>query len=426
MKAALTHVERLTVFYEPEEGRLVKIGRLATRDREVLFEYEASFLDLGLELSPFKLPLRPGVVVGNPALWDGLPGLFEDSLPDGWGRLLIDRRAAKGGLSPAALGPLDRLSLIGARAMGALGYQPEVELEPPTVVSLPSIAADVEVVLGGARGPDLDHLIALGGSPQGARPKALVQVAVDGTVVYGDRRSRPGCTPFIVKFRARDDDEHAGTLEHAYMQMAAAAGIDAPSTTMLGRTGKHPGFFAIQRFDRDGARKVHMHTYSGLMHAPHSYPSTTYRDLLLATRELTRDEAAVAEMFRRACFNVFAHNRDDHTRNFAFLMNERGQWRASPAYDLTFSHGPGGEHAMLVGREGANPTEQDLLELASSVDLKRPQRILEEVRLAIGRFAEHADAAGLPARVRTEVAKSLGVDPGGRRARAKAKAPRRR
>jgi serine/threonine-protein kinase HipA len=220
-----------------------------------------------------------------------------------------------------------------------------------------------------------------------------------------------------VKFRAKDDDEHAGTLEHAYMQMAGAAGIDVPPTTMLGRTRKHRGYFAIRRFDRDGVRKLHMHTLAGLLHAPHIYPSTTYRELLLATRRLTRDEAAVSEMFRRACFNVFAHNRDDHTRNFAFLMNERGEWRPSPAYDLTFSPGPGGEHSMLVGREGANPTEKDLLELAKSVDLKRPRPVLDEVRLAVGRFARHADEAGLPSKVSDQIAKALGVETGKRRAR---------
>ncbi len=114
-------------------------------------------------------------------------------------------------------------------------------------------------------------------------------------------------------------------------------------------------------------------------------------------------------MFRRACFNVLAHNRDDHTRNFALLMDERGQWRPSPAYDLTLSHGPGGEHAMLVGRAGADPTDADLLELAEEVDLKRPRRILDEVRAAVSRFARHADEAGLPTRTRQEVARALGV-----------------
>ena len=405
----LAPVRLLAVFYDPEEGRRVKVGRLARKDREILFEYDPAFLASGLELSPFKLPLRPGVVSGNRGLFDGLPGLFEDSLPDGWGRLLIDRRAAKGGLSPAQLGPLDRLALIGARAMGALVYQPEHGDAPPGVVSLPALAADAAAVLGGAHRENLEQLISLGGSPQGARPKVLLQVADDGSAFYGDRDSRPGCTPYLVKFRAERDDVHAGALEHAYLRMAAAAGIDTPRTLLLGRTRSHPGYFAIERFDRAGKTRVHLHTFSGLVHAPHTYPSTTYQDLLRATRDLTRDESAVAEMFRRACFNVFAHNRDDHTRNFAFLMSERGVWRPSPAYDLTLSEGPGGEHSMLIGTEGANPTATHLLSLAEAVGLKRPRRIVDEVRAAVDSFRRHADEAGLPKRLRERVARRLGV-----------------
>jgi serine/threonine-protein kinase HipA len=402
-------VKVLGVFYEPEEGRLVKVGRLATKDREVLFEYDAKWLASGIELSPFKLPLQAGVFVGEQQFFDGLMGVFDDSLPDGWGRLLIDRRAAKAGLLPGELGPLDRLALIGARSMGALVYQPEVELEAPTVVSLPEIAADVEAVLRDAKTPDLSRLIALGGSPHGARPKALVQVSDDGTVIYGDRKAREGCTPYLVKFRAKDDAPHAGVLEHVYFKMAAAAGIDVPPTTLLLRTGKHPGYFAIRRFDRDGTRKLHLHTLAGLLHAPHTLPSLAYRDLLIATRNLTHSEAAVAEMFRRACFNVFAHNRDDHSRNFAFLMTERGEWRPSPAYDLTLSAGPGGEHWMLVGREGAHPTEKHLVELAASVELRHAGTIIDEVRLAVNGFARHADDAGLPSKEARQVAKKLGV-----------------
>ena len=405
----LEPVTLVHVFYEPEEGRRIKVGRLATRARQILFEYDSAFLASGLELSPFKLPLRAGVVVGDPARFDGLMGLFEDSLPDGWGRLLIDRWAARAGLSPAALGPLDRLSMVGAGAIGALVYQPEVAVEVPSVVDLPEIAGEVERVLKGAKARDLDRLMALGGSPQGARPKALVQLSDDGTVVIGDRRSRPGFVHYLVKFGARDDPPHAGVLELAYMRMASAAGIDVPPTRMLGRTARHRGYFAIRRFDREGARKVHVHTLAGLLHAPHDRPTMGYRELLLTTRRLTRDEAAVAEIFRRACFNVFAHNRDDHTRNFAFLMDPRGGWRPSPAYDLTFSSGPGGEHAMLVGGEGATPTEKDLLALAASVDLKRPRALLEEVRAAVNDFARHADEAGVPRQVRGKIGKVLGA-----------------
>jgi serine/threonine-protein kinase HipA len=407
-------VRRLAVLYEPEEGRRIAVGRLARVDRELLFEYDPTFLTRGLELSPLKLPLRPGVVTGRADRFDGLMGLFDDSLPDGWGRLLLDRRAARAGISPAALGPLDRLALIGSGAMGALVYEPEAATEPPSIIRLSEIATEVDEVLREVGAPDLDRLIALGGSPHGARPKALVQLGDDGTLVFGDRRSRHGCTAWLVKFHARGDDRHAGVLEHAYARMAAAAGIEIPETRMLGRSARHPGYFAIRRFDRDGRRKVHALTLAGVLEAPHWYPSVTYRDLLLTTRALTRDEAAVREMFRRACFNVLAHNRDDHTRNFAFAMSERGEWSVAPAYDLTCSDGPGGEHAMLVG-DGANPTAADLRALADEVGLRRATGILDEVRAAVAKFARYADDAGVPRALRDRVAGALGVTGGKRR-----------
>lgn len=133
----------------------------------------------------------------------------------------------------------------------------------------------------------------------------------------------------------------------------------------------------------------------------------TYLGLLGATQRLTRDESAVAQMFRRACFNVSAHNRDDHTRNFAFLMNARGRWRPSPAYDLTLSSGPGGEHATLIPGAGRNPTSADLEALARSAGLKRYRAIIDEVRAAVSKFAKYADAAGLPGKLAAAVARRL-------------------
>lgn len=401
----------IRVFLEPEAGRRLHVGRLALKNRQVLFEYDADFIASGLELSPFKMPLGPGVVTGDPAKFDGLMGVFDDSLPDGWGRLLIDRRAAKAGIPPGALSPLDRLLLVGHRGMGALVYEPQVELEPPTVVQLSALEADTQAVMRGVSAVDLDRLVALGGSPQGARPKVLVQLSSDGTVLVGDSRPRPGFEPWLVKFRARDDDQHAAALEHAYLLMAAAAGIDAPASRLLGRTSRHPGFFAVRRFDREGKKKLHLHTLSGLLNAPLRSSSLTYRDVLKTARALTRNESDVRELFRRACFNVFAHNRDDHARNFAFLMDARGAWRASPAYDLTYSHGPGGEHTMLVDTEGANPTRAHLERLAASAGLRRTASVIDEVRAAVSNFHRFADEAGVARSRAREVGRALGVRP---------------
>ncbi|HWO19150.1 MAG TPA: type II toxin-antitoxin system HipA family toxin [Kofleriaceae bacterium] len=404
----LQRIEQVAVFYEPAPARRRKVGRLALKGREILFEYDAAFLGSQLELSPFELPLRPGVVVGQPARLDGLMGLFDDSLPDGWGRLLIDRRAAELGLSGSSLTPLDRLALVGARSMGALIYEPELALEDPTVVKLSELAKEVELVLmGGSGGADLERLIAIGGSPKGARPKALVQLAPSGDVHFGARDIQPGFTAWLVKFRAPEDDPHVASLEHAYFLMAKAAGLEVPRTQVLGKTKRSAGYFAIERFDRDGAVRIHSHTLGGLLQLPHGYAALDYGDLLKITRRLTRNEAAVAEMFRRACFNVLAHNRDDHSRNFAFLMNERGGWRPSPAYDLTFAEGPGGEHTLLVAGEGANPGTEHLLTLAGRAELTHGAKIVDEVRAAVSRFREHADEAGVPAKLQQRIASTL-------------------
>ena len=401
----------ITVFLEPEKGLRLHVGRLALKNQQLLFEYDADFLARGLELSPFKLPLAPGVVTGDPTKFDGLMGVFDDSLPDGWGRLLIDRRAAKAGIPPEALSPLDRLLLVGHRAMGALVYEPQVELELPAVVQLPELEADTQAVLKGVSAVDLDRLVALGGSPQGARPKVLVQLSTDGTVVVGDSEPRPGFEAWLVKFRSRDDDQHAASLEHAYLLMASAAGIEVPASRLLGRTSRHPGFFAVRRFDRAGKKKLHLHTLAGLLNAPLRSSALTYRDVLKTARALTRNEGDVLELFRRACFNVFAHNRDDHARNFAFLMNARGTWRVSPAYDLTYAHGPGGEHAMLVDTEGANPTRAHLEKLAASVGLRRTAIVIDEVRAGVSKFHRFADEAGVARSRAREVGRALGVRP---------------
>jgi serine/threonine-protein kinase HipA len=389
----LRPVAQVAVFYEPGEHR-IKVGRLALKGRELLFEYDAAFLGSKLELSPIHLPLAPGVVVGRPDLFDGLPGVFDDSLPDGWGRLLLDRRAAELGIARGALTALDRLTVIGARSMGALTYEPEVAIDDPAIATLAALAKQTQRVLRGGGGADLERLIALGGSPQGARPKVLVEL--DGSA-------------WLVKFRGAHDDRHTAPLEHAYFVMAKAAGIEVPRTRVLGQTKRTPGYFAIERFDRAPAQRIHMHTLGGLLHLPHGYPALDYTDLLKVTRRLTRNEAAVAEMFRRACFNVLAHNRDDHCRNFAFLMDARGAWRPSPAYDLTFSPGPGGQHTLLVAGEGQAPTHEHLLRLARSLELKRATRILDEVRAATRRFKTFADRAGVPAKVRATVASAIGV-----------------
>lgn len=401
------HVEQVAVFYEPRPDRRQKVGRLAFKDHRALFEYDGAFLGSKIELSPFNLRLHPGVFEGDARKMDGLMGVFDDSLPDGWGRLLIDRRAVELGLSAARVTPLDRLTLVGSRSMGALVYEPEVSLDEPTIIKLSELEKEVETVLADTRGPDLERLIAMGGSPKGARPKLLVQLAPDGTVHFGARAMREGFSSWLIKFPAPVDHRHAGALEHAYFLMAAHAGIAVPRTQLLARTKRHPGYFAIERFDRVRGQRVHMHTAGGLLHLPSPYPALDYADLIKLTRRLVRNEVAVSEMFRRACFNVFAKNRDDHARNFAFLMSEDGSWELSPAYDLTLAEGPGGEHTTLVAGEGRAPGIDALRRLAKDTDVKKADAVIEQVRDAVASFAVFADEAGVPAALRNATAKAI-------------------
>jgi serine/threonine-protein kinase HipA len=395
------HVEQLAVFYAPHPERRVKVGRLARVRGRVLFEFDAAFRAAQLELSPFKLPLRPGVIEGDRQLFSGLAGVFDDSLPDGWGRLLMDRRAAKLGVSAGALTPLDRLAIVGERGMGALIYEPETTLDEHAVVKLAQLAEETQKVLRGVKSVELERLIALGGSPQGAWPKVLVQLSQSGEVLFGARTLLQSHTAWLVKFRSKTDAPDSARVEHAYFLMAKAAGLDVPRTQLLG------GFFAIERFDRLGPQRRHMHTLGGLLHLPHGHAALDYRDLLSTTRRLTRNEAAVREMFRRACFNVFAHNRDDHSRNFAFLMNEKGEWRPSPAYDLTYSDGPGGEHTLLVAGEGQTPGVAQLRQLGKDAELKRAEQIIDEVRAAVAKFTRFADEARVPAATSRRIARAL-------------------
>lgn len=405
----LEKISQLAVSYEPSPDRAIRVGRLALQDRQILFQYDAAFLGRGLELSPLRLRGTLDVRAGDPALFDGLMGLFDDSLPDGWGRLLIDRRAAQLGLSSRALTPLDRLAIVGTRSMGALVYEPETTLEDPSVVRLSELAEEASAAQREAKGVDLERLIAVGGSPKGARPKVLIQLDAAGEIHLGARDIHPGFAAWLVKFPAPGDDLHSAALEHAYFLMAKAGGLVVPRTQLLGKTKRNPGYFAIERFDRAGRDRIHMHTLGGLLHLPHGYPALDYRDLLKVTRQITRSEGAVTEMFRRACFNVFAFNRDDHSRNFAFLMEEDGTWRPSPAYDLTYVQGPGGEHTMLVAGEGRDPGVSHLTTLAEELKVKNASRALEQVKTAVEHFAIYADEAGVPAKLRKTIAAALGV-----------------
>ena len=377
----------------------IPVGKLASQNRQVYFEYDAEFLQKNLEISPFKLPLQSGVQTFEPQLFEGLPGVFNDSLPDGWGRLLLDRALRAGGIAPDTFAPLDRLAHVGRHGMGALIYEPDYNADiSDSQIDLDTLSEQSQHILAGESSDVLDELLALNGSSAGARPKVMIAVNKDKThIMHGIAPLNVDYAPWLVKFANSADSPDAGAIEFVYSQMARLAGLEIMDTYLFpAKLGF--GYFAAQRFDLmpDGKR-LHMHTACGLLHSDFRVPALDYQDLIKATMMLTRDIREAQKMYRLAVFNVLSYNRDDHAKNFSFLMDETGQWRLSPAYDLTFSSGPGGEQSTMVMGEGKNPTIEHLLKLAPLADLseREANEIIEQVRNALSQWHTLAKQAGV-------------------------------
>jgi serine/threonine-protein kinase HipA len=381
---------RLTVFLDTPPARQI-VGHLASKGRLILFEYDPDFIATGIELSPFTLPLKPGVFTPEDNGFDGLFGLFNDSLPDGWGRLLLDRLVEKHGINRRDLNVLDRLAYVGQHGMGALCYEPDRSLtssdnEP---IQLDKIADEAAIVLAGESEEVFDDLLALNGSSSGARPKIVAQVSKDRSrIIHGPASLQDGFEHWIIKFPSSNDSKDIGATEYAYSLMARAAGVEMPETHLF-RTNKGQ-YFGTKRFDRDGNKRIHTHSLAGLIHADHRTPSLDYDTILKVTMLLTKSRLELEKAFRLACFNVLAHNRDDHSKNFSFLLKNDRQWVLSPAYDLTHSPGPNGEHCTTVLGEGRNPTTEHLHRLGQKHGIATTAAILEEVQQAVADWPSYA------------------------------------
>ena len=390
------HTNVLHVKYS-RGNTIIPVGRLAFLNRKIFFEYTSSFLGLGIELSPFKLPLKPGVIACENHVFDGLFGVFNDSLPDGWGRLLVDRKLLKMGFNSNSLTPLDRLQFVGSHGMGALLYEPEISESHSDYFfkkDLDLIAHECLEIQETDKDQFVDELLTLNGSSAGARPKILVSLASNKKEFQIETGSNILNNNWIIKFRSSIDPKDAGSIEYAYHLMAVNAGLNVPEAHLF-KSKKHHGYFGVKRFDRQKNTFVHMHTLSGLLQIDHRIPSVDYETLIKTTLWLTKDVRECEKQFRHAVFNVLSHNRDDHAKNFSFLMDENGVWKASPAYDLIFSSGPSGEHHTTIMGEGKHPTLQHLLKLATIASLE-PQKaltIIKEVQDSISKWSYFAKKA---------------------------------
>lgn len=358
MQGGFEKVDLLNVYADNQfMGRAV-----LSSERVCVFEYDPGYLADGISLSPFHLPLRSGAITARREPFNGLFGLFNDSLPDGWGNLLMDRYLLSRNIQPNSLSVLDRLSLVGQTGKGILTYEPAQKFESnQTIDDLHFLASEVQNILSETKYESgiLDELVNMGGSSGGARPKAMITI---------DDES------WIVKFRSLHDPGNMGEIEYKYSMIAKNCGIEMPETRLL--DGK---YFGVKRFDREGEKKIHIHSASGLLYADHRIPSLDYNDLLKACFVLTKKIEEVYKLFRLMVFNILTGNRDDHAKNFSFILINN-EWYLSPAYDLVPSYGYGGNHSTTILGKG-NADKDDMLDLAklSNLDRKKATLIFDEV-----------------------------------------------
>jgi serine/threonine-protein kinase HipA len=395
--------------------------------REVAaFQYDTEFAQSGIELSPLTMPLSERVYE-FPALprhtFHGLPGLLADSLPDKFGNALIDAWLATQGRTPEHFNAVERLCYTGTRGMGALEYAPVLGPKPRTATkieidALVRLAGEVLTHRADLQGhfheagkeKALRDILRVGTSAGGARAKAVIAWnPATNEVRSGQIAAGEGFEYWLLKFdgvagnkdKELDDPKGYGTIEYAYSLMAKAAGIAMSECRLLEENGRR--HFMTQRFDRlPGGEKLHMQSLCALAHFDFNQAGAyAYEQALLAMRQLNLPMAAVEEQFRRMVFNIVSRNQDDHVKNIAFLMNQQGEWRLAPAFDVTYSFNPSGAwtatHQMTLNGKRDGFTQVDFEACATAALMKRGRAatIIEEVQAAVRRWPEFAAEAGL-------------------------------
>ena len=398
------------------------------------FEYHPRFLASQIELAPLVMPLGAGQF-RFPAIsrdtYYGLPALPADSLPDRFGNQLIDAWLRETGKDRGSFSPVEKLCYVGTRGMGALEYRPAFQRRERSarvdIVELAGLAAGVlasrEEIEVGLDDSGLSQLLRVGTSAGGARAKALVawNPATD-EVRSGQVKAPAGFEYWILKFdgvgsAAKDltDPEGYGRIEYAYHLMAVAAGIDM-TECRLHVDASNRAHFMTRRFDRgDNASKLHMQSLSAVNHYDYNQAGRySYEDAMATTRALRIPAAAIGQLYRRMVFNVVGRNQDDHTKNIAYLMDKRGKWSLSPAYDVTWAYNPQGDwtgqHQMTINGKRDGFTRADLVAVADRFGLGGADDIVGEITETVSRWADYAEKAGVAEEYATRIEETLRLD----------------
>ena len=402
-------VRKLTVTRTLATGQAVTVGVLAQNRQGVFFQYDADYLGRFGNLSPFGLKATTELQLAPKRPHSGLHGLFGDSLPDGWGSLLQDRVFRQHGILPAQITAMDRLAFVGASGMGALSFSPtsEYRLASTGDIDLAKLGLEAQAFFDGQTEEVLADLEAAGSSG-GARPKAQFYISPDEpercrTV------ARPGDEAWLVKFTSRNLPlgHEEGLCEAVYLHLAGKLGLEPPEWRLFEAPEQSGAraWLGVKRFDwvshPQKAGRLHMHSACGLLDADFRTPSLDYEDLIKASRHLCRSPAVGKLQFRRAMFNLIACNQDDHSKNWAFLQDDAGEWTPAPFYDVTFSPHPYQEHATAYAGFGKNPPLNAIQALAARAGYAKWEQAKRDIDEIVAFLADFA-----------VVAREFGVDSG--------------
>lgn len=412
-------------------GHPLGIFRWDDRYGVAQFEYDRSFVGCGLEPSPLMMPVREGVVYSfaglNRETFMGLPGLLADSLPDSYGRALFDRWLALTGRTCG--NSIEILCFLGKRCMGALEFEPAMDpsydmhqrIEINALVDVAREALDAKssfgVNLNDNAKAAISEILRLGTSAGGQRAKAIIAYNKEtGEVRSGQVEAPEGFDYYLIKLDGVSaqagfhETQNYGRLEYSFYKLATACGIDMTECSLLEENGR--AHFLTKRFDREGGKKIHMQTLCGLAHYDfrllYGY---SYEQAFNVMRTLRLPYSAAQEMFRRIVFNVVVRNQDDHTKNISFLMDEGGRWQLSPAYDMGYAYNPNGGwtamHQMSICGKFDGITRRDLIDFASTNNIKDAPEMIDMVCESASRWPQIAKECGVPQEVVGEIVQNM-------------------
>jgi serine/threonine-protein kinase HipA len=387
----ISPVKKLTVYRRLSQGDEILLGQLAQNKQGVFFQYDSDYLTQFHSISPFSLDFSNKLNSAPRHPHQGLQGVFADSLPDGWGLLLMDRVFRQQGIQPQQITAMDRLAYIGGSGIGALSYRPEVDwkaAEKEQWIELSLLGKQAMQLFDGEASTVLAALANAGGSG-GARPKALIYLDPQ----QSDQIStlpQNNLQPWLIKFTSQNLllAHEEGLCEAAYLTLAKSAGIQVPDWQLFTapESSNAKAWLAMRRFDcttnKNLTGRYHVHSLCGLLDADFRQPSLDYEDLIKASQVLCKSPAVGQQQFIRAMFNLFADNQDDHTKNWSFLMDDAGQWQLAPFYDVTFSPTPLNQHMMAYAGYGQQPTVEAIQKLAAQANFsnwKEAQRAIAKV-----------------------------------------------